>query len=184
MDDIKIISQKSILKTERFEIKETEIEVSQGKKKTRHDVFRRSTVVVFPLTDSYEIYLISQYRYLYKKNIIDAVAGFIEEGENALVAAKRELKEETGLIATQWEEIARIEMSASAIKATAHLFLAKGLEISESEPEEGEKINLFKVPLAQAVEKVILGEINMSATMVGILLLDKLKKEKNFKNKL
>lgn len=178
MDDIKIISQKSILRTERFEVKKTEIEVSQGKKKIRHDVFRRPTVLAFPLTDKYEIYLISQYRYLYKKNIIDAVAGFIEEGENALVAAKRELKEETGLIATQWEEIARIEMSASAIKATTHLFLAKGLETSEPEPEEGEKIKLFKVALAEAVRMITLGEINMSATVVGILLLDRLRKEK------
>lgn len=178
MDDIKIISQKSIFKTERFEIKKTEIEPAKGKKKNKYDVFRRPTVLIFPLTDSYEIYLISQYRYLYKKNIIDAIAGFIEEGENALVAAKRELKEETGLTAMQWEEIARIEMSASVIKATSHLFLAKGLEKGEAAPEEGEKMNLVKMPLEEAVRRIILGEINMSATMIGILLLDRLKREK------
>ncbi len=178
MNEPKIISQKTVLKTKLFNVKDLKIVLSTGSKKTHTIAERNSTISVFPLTDSYEIYLVSQYRYLLGKTSLEAVAGFIDKGETSLAAAKRELKEETGILANQWEELARIEMAASVFKGTAHLFLAKGLEIETARPEEGENITLVKMPLKRAVEKAMNGEINVSASIIGILLLDKLHKEK------
>lgn len=175
--DFKIVSQKKVFKAELFEVEETKIQLNKNIK-TYDDIYRKPTVSVFPLTNLYEIYLISEYRRLHKKNVLAAVAGFVNEGESTLNAARRELKEETGIIAAHWEEIARIEMAASVIKATSHLFLAKGLEIEKPALEEDEKITLIKLPLSKAVEKVMLGEINISPAVIGILLIDKLKREK------
>lgn len=176
MDQWKIISQKSIFKAKLFEIKETKIKKDKTVK-AHHDIFRRPTVYVFPLTESYEIYLISEYRYLHKKRVLGAIAGFVNEGESSLDAARREMKEEAGITAEYWEEFSRLELAASVIKATVHLFLAKGLEVGKQKLEDDEDILVEKIPLQEAVKKVISREITLLTTVSGIFLLDQLRKE-------
>lgn len=174
----KIVSQKSVFKAKLFNVKEIAFETKNGKKKIHHIAERPSVVSVFPLTDQYEIYLISQYRYTLQKQVMEAVAGYVEGKETTVAAAKRELKEETGIEAHQLEEIARAEVAGSVFKGKIYLFLAKGLEFGDSKPDDDEEISVVKVPLELAVEKVMLGEISHSASMLGILLLDKLRSQK------
>lgn len=174
----KIVSQKSVFKTKLFNVKEVVFETKNGKKKIHHIAERASVVSVFPLTDQYEIYLISQYRYTLQKKVMEAVAGYVEGRETTVAAAKRELKEETGIETHQLEELARAEVAGSVFKGKIYLFLAKGLEIGEDKLEEDEEIEIVKMPLESAVEKVMTGEINHSASMIGILLLDKLRSQK------
>lgn len=178
MSQWKIISQKTILKTELFNVKEIELQSSAGKRKIHHEAERAPVVSVFPLTDQYELYLISQYRYMYKKSVLEAVAGYVKKKETTIAAAKRELKEETGIEASQLEEIARIRMAGSVFKSTTNLFLAKGLEMGDNNLDDDEEITVIKMPLSEAVEKVMTGEINHATSIIGILLLDKLRNEK------
>lgn len=178
MNQWKIVSQKPVFKAQLFDVKEIEFRNEAGKKKVHHVAERVPIVSVLPLTDSYEIYLISEYRYTLKKTIIEAVAGHVEKNETTIGAAKRELKEEAGIVASQLEEIARVEMSGSVFKSRTHLFLAKGLEIGDNKPDEDEEITVVKMPLSLAVEKVMNGEINHASSMVGILMLDKLRRDK------
>ena len=174
----KIVSQKTVLKTELFNVREIELESGAGKRKIHHDAERTPVVSVFPLTDSYDIYLISQYRYSLNKTVLEAVAGYINKKETTIAAAKRELKEETGIEAQQFEEIARIQMAGSVFKGTINLFLAKGLEMGDNDLDDDEEIAVVKIPLSVAIEKVMSGEINHSASMIGILMLDKLRAQK------
>lgn len=174
----KVVSQKSILKVKLLNVKEIEFENSAGKRKIHYEAERAPVVSVFPLTDRYEIYLISQYRSMLKKTVLEAVAGYMEKNETTVAAAKRELKEETGMEAQQLEEIARVQMAGSVFKGAINLFLAKGLEMGENKLDEDEEIAVVKMPLNEAVEKVMLGEISHSASMIGILMLDKLRREK------
>ena len=177
MNGCKLVSQKKVFGAKLFDVKEVTIRLPNGAKRIHQIAQRHPTVSVFPLTDSYEIYLVSQYRYMLKKVTLEAMAGFINKDEAPLGAAKRELEEECGIVASQWEELARVEMAASVFKACAHLFLAKGLEKGVSHPDEDEDIKTIKIPLGDAVKKVMTGEINHSASMIGILLLDKLRSE-------
>ena len=173
-----VISQKTVYKAKLFEVKEQKVLLPDNKKHVYEIVERRPTVNIFPLDDKYDLYLISQYRYMFKKRILEAVAGHVDENETSLAAGKRELKEEVGMSAFHWEEIARIETAASVIKSTSHLFLARDLGQGNAEPEQGEDITLVKLSLNEAVAKVMSGEINNAATMIGILILDKLRSEK------
>ena len=178
MNQWKIISQKTILKTDLFDVKTIDFQSDNGKKKLHYIAEKVPIVSVFPLTDTYEIYLISEYRYLLKNTILEAVAGHLNKKETTIAAAKRELKEETGIIAHQLEEIARIEMSGSVFRSKANLFLAKGLEMGDNKLEDDEQIEVIKMPLTEAVEKVMNGEISHSTSMIGILMLDKLRSQK------
>jgi ADP-ribose pyrophosphatase len=178
MSQWKIISQKTTLKTELFDVKEITLENNLKKKKIHYEAERVPVVSVFPLTDKYEIYLVSQYRQMLKKNVLEAASGYVKTGESIITAARRELKEETGIEAEQLEEIARLQLAASVFKSKVNLFLAKGLEIGKNNLEEDEEIEIVKMSLKTAVEKVMVGEINHSASMIGILMLDKLRREK------
>lgn len=177
MTKIQVTSQHTIVKTPYVEIKKEKVKIGDTSS-VYHTLYRAPAVMVFPLTESYEVYLISQYRYMFGKRLTEAVAGYIDKGESTLAAAKRELKEEIGLKASQWEELLRTELSASIIKATLHVFLARGLEEGEHNREVGEDIEVMKMPLDHAVAKAINGEIADATAVAGILLLDKLRREK------
>lgn len=176
MDKWKILSRKKILKAKLFDVEELKIE-SGNKTRLHHVAKRRPTVSVFPITQNYELYLVSQYRYLLKKQTLEAMAGFIEENESPIEAAKRELVEETGIKAKLWKRLIKVEMSASVFKSKSHLFLARGLKNGTSRPDEDENIKLVKLSLDKAVNKVLRGEINHSSSVIGILFLDRLRRE-------
>lgn len=178
MNQWKIISQKTILRAKLFDVRQIEFETKSGKKKIYHEAERVPVISVFPLTDSYEIYLLSQYRYMLKETVIEAVAGHVNKKETTIAAAKRELKEEAGIQAMQLEEIARIEMSASVFKSKSYLFLAKDLEFGDNKLDDDEEISVVKMPLNTALEKIMTGEINHATTIIGVVLLDKLRREK------
>ncbi|OGH06424.1 MAG: hypothetical protein A2W22_06485 [Candidatus Levybacteria bacterium RBG_16_35_11] len=171
------IREKTVHKTDLFQIIEQTI---TGKNKTKkyEIVERRPTTIVFPLTESFEIYLLSQYRSLFNKTIIEAVSGHVDNSESPFKSAKRELKEEAGLIANTWEELLRVDASASVIRSVMHLFLARDLEETDSSPEEGEEIKIIKMPLSDAIEKIEKREITSGPTVLGLLYIDKLIKEK------
>lgn len=172
-----ITAKKSIYESKLFKVKEEEVVLPNGKKKIYDFVERIPTVVVFPITPDYELYLISEYRTLHKKRVIEAVAGHVDKGESPLETAKRELKEEIGLSGAKWNQLAQIEAAGSVIKSSMSLFVVKDLEIGKPNLEEGEDIILLKMSLDEAVRKVMTGEIIISSAVIGILLLDKLRRE-------
>lgn len=178
MTNIKIISEKVVSKSKLFDIIKTKLELSNKTKRDYENVKVHPSIFVFPLTNKDEIFLINQYRFLQKKRVLQAVAGFLKEGETSVQAAKRELKEEAGLIAYNLEELLRVESANSVVKSPSYLFLAKDLEQGEPAPTEEEDIEIVKMPLSEAVKKIFSGEIIDAKTMVGVFLLEKLKKEK------
>jgi ADP-ribose pyrophosphatase len=173
----KIFSKKTAYKTKLFEVIETELELPNGKKRTYYTAERDPSVFIFPLTNENELYLVKQYRYMLGEKIIEAPAGFIDKGENTLTAAKRELREEAGLITENIVPLGKIHLAASVFKSEASLFLARDLQVVEQDLDEGEEIEVVKISLDEAVAKIIAGEINESGTILGILLIDKLIRE-------
>lgn len=171
----KIISQKTLFKNQYIEVIENKIDFGNNIIKTHVDVYRRSAVSVFPITETYEIYLIRQYRYLLEREVIEAVAGIIDEKEDSLETAKRELREEAGIVAGRLSELKTIFAAGSFVKMEQHLILARDLTSGVSEPEETEEIELIKMPLDEAVNKVFKGEIITTSSILGILILDKMR---------
>lgn len=174
----KIISKEDFFTSEKFVVTKTIVEIN-GKQKTRYDVERKPTIAVFPISENGEIYLIREYRYLYKAYVLGCIAGFMEDDEDSpLATAKRELQEEAGLTAGKWEKLASVVMTRSVIKATSHAFVAQDITEVEAAREEDEDIAVVKVPIREAVEKVINGEIDSALSIIGILMIDKMLKEK------
>src|SRR5258706_12936297 len=141
--NVKTLSSKSVFKAKLFDVEEEEIEYASGRKTIHHIVKRKPVVVIFPISPTGEIYLISEYRNIFGKNILGASAVFMDkEGETPLQTAKRELKEELGVTASQWEQLAKVELASSVLKGQAYLFLARELEFGEQNLEDDEMIEV------------------------------------------
>ncbi len=169
----KLLSRNTILKKDLFTVYEDHIELPTGSKRIYHNVQRAPAVSIFPITDENEVYLVRQYRYLHEKYLIEGVAGIIDEGESALDAAKRELKEETGITAEKFIQIATVHAAGSIVTWEQPIYVAQGLTLGDAQMEESEDISLIKIPVTEAVELVMSGEVNTGASIAGILLLDK-----------
>jgi len=174
---IEVLSSKVVFEAKLFKVHEVQVKYPNGQVGTYHDVLRQSAVTVFPLTKDNEIYYVHQYRYFFNEKIYEAVAGFIEEGEDPLESAKRELKEETGITAGRWTALPVMEMGASVVRITQPLFLAQDLEFGEQHFDEGEDLDVVKIPLEQALKMVESGEMRTAGTVFGTLYIDKMLRE-------
>ena len=89
--------------------------------------------------------------------------------EEPLDAAKRELKEETGLSATRWSEVMRLHTSNSITDEVGIVYIAEGLTQGETEFEETEDLEIRKLPLEDALQLVNDGEITDAISVAAIL---------------
>lgn len=131
--------------------------------------FKNLAIGVIPLDEDYNTWLVGQWRYPLEQYSWEIPEGGGPKGTPPLESAKRELKEETGLIAADYREICRIHTSNSVSDEYAIIYAAKGLTQSESEPEDSEDLQVRKLPFEEAFQMVMRGEITDSLSVAGIL---------------
>jgi 8-oxo-dGTP pyrophosphatase MutT (NUDIX family) len=131
--------------------------------------FKNVAIGVLPLDAELNTYLVGQFRFALNQYSWEMPEGGGPEGTDPLESAKRELREETGLKASQWTEIQRLHLSNSVSDELSILYLARGLEQFEAEPEETEQLIIKKVPFAEIYRMVCNGEITDSMTVAAVL---------------
>ncbi|MCF0058764.1 NUDIX hydrolase [Dyadobacter sp. CY356] len=137
--------------------------------------FKNKALGIIPIDENNNIYLVGQFRYAINEYSWEIPEGGGPFDEDKLDAAKRELKEETGLLASNWTTLSRIHTSNSATNEEGFIFLAEGLSQSEAEPEETEELQVKKIHLSEAVEMVMRSEITDSISIAAILMAARLK---------
>ncbi|AFK05254.1 NUDIX hydrolase [Emticicia oligotrophica DSM 17448] len=137
--------------------------------------FKNIAVGVVPIDKEGYTWLVGQYRFPLNEYSWEIPEGGCPDGEEVLETAKRELKEETGLIAQKWQLISKLHTSNSVCNEVAYIFLAEDLTQSESQPEDTEQLQVKKVLLKEALEMVLSDEITDSMSVAGILKVARLK---------
>lgn len=131
--------------------------------------FKNRALAIIPIDEAGNTWLIGQYRYpldVYSWEI-PMGGGLIEI--DYLESAKRELKEETGLMAGKWTQIMKIHTSNSVTDEEGYIYLAEQLTQGETEFEETEILQIKKLPFKDVLEMVMSGEITDSLSIAGIL---------------
>ncbi len=164
-----LIDSVSIYKNNWMEVKEDKVIRPDKKNSTFGIVKLKSGVTVLPIDERENVFLVKQYRYVMKKNTLEAVSGGIEKKEKPIDAAKRELKEEAGIEAGKWISLGKINPLTSVVNSQNHLFLATNLKLSNSNQDKTENIELVKITLNKAVDLVINNKISSSVTTTLIL---------------
>jgi hypothetical protein len=110
-----------------------------------------------------------------KHKIIPVFDEVLPENYEKMIETKRELKEETGLIAQEWKLISKLHTSNSVCNEVAFIYLAECITQSESQPEETEQLQVKKVSLKEALMMVLDDKITDSMSVAGILKVARLK---------
>lgn len=131
--------------------------------------FKNLAIGVLPLDEDNNTWLVGQYRFPLNKYSWEIPEGGGALGIHPVESAKRELKEETGILAKEFIEIQRMHLSNSATDELAILYVAKGLNFGDAQPEESEELNCVKIPFDEVYKKVLSGEITDSLTVVAVL---------------
>jgi len=112
--------------------------------------------------------LVRQRREAARKELLELPAGTLEEGEQPLESARRELAEETGLTGGNWQELAAFYTTPGFCRERMHLFAAEGVEHGAPSPEADEQLELVRWPVRDVAAR--LGEIEDAKTLAGLLL--------------
>jgi ADP-ribose pyrophosphatase len=131
--------------------------------------FKNLAIGVLPLDEDNNTWLVGQYRYPLQAYSWEIPEGGGPLGLDPLDGAKRELLEETGLIATDWTEIQRMDLSNSVSDELAVIYVARGLTMGVAEPEETEQLVVRKLPFEEAYQMVVDGIITDSMSIAAIL---------------
>lgn len=134
--------------------------------------YKNRAVGVIPVDDQGHTWLVGQYRYPTDTYEWEIPEGGAPEGEDLLECAKRELLEETGLSAANYQVIlSGVQLSNSVSDERACIFVATGISHGTAEPEETEKIEVRRLPLEEAFTMVDRGEIKDAMSVAGLLML-------------
>jgi len=134
--------------------------------------YKNRAVGVIPIDDSGHTWLVGQYRYTHHSYEWEIPEGGCPEGEDILDCAKRELLEETGIVAENFELIMDdVQLSNSTTNEVAYIYIARGLTFGDSRPEATEKLQVKRIKLDEAIEMARNGTIRDGMSVLGLLWL-------------
>lgn len=150
-------------------LREDTVILPRGSEATYEYVEIKPGSTTLAVEDNLDVWLIREWKYAIGRYSLEAVSGGIEPGEEPLESAHRELREEAGLVAAEWMAMGTIDPFTTMLLCPNYLFLARGLKSVPAEHEEGELIETIRMPLAEAVGKVMSGEITHGSSALAVL---------------
>ena len=154
------------------------VELPDGREAIREIVRHPGAVCVIPVTNDGEVIMVKQYRYAFEQIMLEIPAGKLEPGEDPLEAVKRELEEESGVVANNIEYMGEIFTTVAIFDEKIHAYLATDLVFNNAHPDDDEFLEVEKIPLKTLVDMVMNGEIKDSKTQICILKAHKLLSER------
>lgn len=125
-------------------------------------------VTILALDEQQRLYLVGEFRYVVGRYQWKLPSGRVDEGENALFAAQRELREEAGVEADSWMPLGRYYLSDGVLTQACIIYLATDLRQVTATPESTELFTIRAVPLVDAFTATLNGELDDAPTVLGI----------------
>jgi ADP-ribose pyrophosphatase len=185
--EIEVISSKLSYDGPLFRVYTDEI-LENGRKVMRDVVRHNGSVVILAIDDAKSkrdplIVLERQYRHAAKEYLLEIPAGKLEEGEDPLAGAKRELLEETGFRAARWRKMVRYFASPGFLGEWMQVFLAEGLTVGEAQPEYDEQLEIETIALSKLLSMIEEGKVHDGKTLISVMLYDRLRQKEKKKNR-
>ena len=131
--------------------------------------FRNLAIGIVPLDEDLNTWIVGQYRFPVKAYSWEIPEGGGPRELPPMVSAQRELLEETGIVAEQWDAVLHMDLSNSASDEEAVVYVARGLSFQEAQPDSTEELRQRKLPFAELVDLVMRGEIRDAITVAAVL---------------
>ena len=162
---MKRISRQDIFNGKIIKVYCDEVELSDGTRTERELVSHREAVAVVAVNEKQELLMVTQFRYPIGRKMLELPAGLIDEGEEPIETAKRELKEE------KWEPLTSAYSSPGSHDEKIHIYLAEGLtHVSGQSLDEDERLTFSIETVEDILRRINAGDIQDSKTIIGVLL--------------
>ncbi len=134
--------------------------------------YQNRAIGVVPINDEGHTWLVGQWRYCHERYEWEIPEGGCPQNEDPAECARRELMEETGLLATDIQPLLTgIQLSNSTSNEVCDVFVARGLTLGTAQPEETEQLAVRRLPLTEAIHMALTGEIRDSVSVLALLRL-------------
>jgi ADP-ribose pyrophosphatase len=173
----RLIASKLAYKGKVFSVFTETVEEPGGSINVRDVIRHNGSVVILALDESKnpndpDIIFERQYRHAAGQFLIELPAGRVEPKEAPLAAARRELIEETGYRAKRWTLLTKYFASPGFLGEWMQIYLARDIREGAATPEPDENIEVFRLPLSQALALVAANKIHDGKTLIGLMLYD------------
>jgi 8-oxo-dGTP pyrophosphatase MutT (NUDIX family) len=166
----KKLSSKIVHKNPWYYIRQDKVIRPNGEKGEYYVVVKSAAVFIIAMNDKNEVYLVELYRYANSVYSIE-IPGGGSENQKPLVAAKRELLEETGIKAKKWKLLGRFQTANGFLDQYSYVFLAQGLKETANNKEKEEGIQkVIKVPIKKVWNMIKDGKITDGQTIAAFAL--------------
>ena len=166
----KFLEREEIFKGSVLHVVKDKVLLPDGKEATREMCLHVGAVCVIPLLTDGRVIMERQYRYPHGRVFFEIPAGKLNyKGEDPLLAAKRELREETGAIAGKYTDLGAFVPSPALITERINMYLAEDITFTERELDEDEFLDVEFVPFEKLYDMVLSGEIEDAKTEIAVL---------------
>lgn len=158
-----------------IDVEKWTVRLPDGALAPREIVLHRGAAAVVAVDDAGFVTLVRQHRVAVGEVTLEIPAGKLDApGEDPLVCAKRELEEETGLRAQRWQPLTVLLTTPGFSSERIALYLATGLSAAKAHPDEDEFLDVVRMPLGEAIDRVMRGELRDGKSAVGLLMAGRL----------
>ena len=162
--------RKTIHKGSVYDLVSENITLENGVTRDFEFIHHPGATAIVPMLNENQIILINQYRHALRKFIWEIPAGTLTPRETAINCARRELIEETGYSAQEWEQLAEITTVPGYSDECIYIYLASDLEPARQSLDSDEILNVHTLKFEEALNMIRSGEIQDSKTITGLFL--------------
>lgn len=143
--------------------------LQNGEHTLREVVEHPGGVTIIPIDEDGYVYCVRQFRYPMSEHLLEVPAGKLEYGEEPMQCAIRELSEETGITASEYQSLGKIYPSPGFCRETLYIYMARGLSFGTQHLDRNEFLDVEKILLDELVRLVMANEITDAKTVIAVL---------------
>lgn len=153
-----------------FDVSSLTFQLPDGRQRSYDLVEHSGSVTIVPVDDQDNLYFVSQHRIGAGEQLLELPAGVLEAGEDPMVCAMREIREEIGMAAYQLTKLGGFYLAPGYSNEHMTIFLATGLFDSPLDPDADEFLDVVRMPISDAYHAALQGEFSDSKTLAALLL--------------
>ena len=154
----KCLESREIYKGRILRLRVDTVALPNGKTSLREIVEHPGGVGILALDENGCVPMVTQYRYAFSRTLLEIPA-----------TARRELKEEVGAAAAEWQPLGEMIASPGCYDEVLHLYLARGLTFGDTHPDEDEFLSVRRIPFDELVHQCLSGQIQDGKTVAAVL---------------
>jgi ADP-ribose pyrophosphatase len=165
-----LLKSETIYNGRAFTVRRDHLKTPSGNTVLYDIIEHHGSVIIVPIDHDGNIVFIHQYRHAAAQTMLELPAGTLEPDEDPLACAQRETREETGLEAAKLEKIGSFYLAPGYSTEHMHVYLARNLSHNPLAPDADEYLEVERIPIAEAFERVKNGQVLDAKTVAALLL--------------